>query len=354
MYKIDAVDTLTFRGANPYDAGVNFHSASLFPPSPATYAGAFKNKNELKDRELKVGFNGLMLDNEYAFPQPLDTIVVNDYIHTMHLEKSSHSSHELAYKLVPSQKVDKKLKIPGGAYLKLSAFAEYLEGTEQQAYVALGDFITKETHTGIAMKCDTHTTEEGMWYTEESIRLKTSNHTCSLVTDVIEKSPLVDGDIVKLGANQRLATVTKTDGLTINGPKTSKYFKLYFATPAILKHGWLPRWLDPVTKEGVFTHKRRRVKLKLLAAAIGKPVPIGGYSNNGPRQMHLAIPAGSVYYFEVLEGKLENIEKLFHQKCISDYRNQLGFDYEWWSRLVYCDRGFGYTIVSSVEEEIFK
>ena len=66
MYKLEAVDTVIFREANSFDAGVHFHSSSKFPPYPATYAGVFKEGTSLKDRDIKIGFNGVMLDDEYA------------------------------------------------------------------------------------------------------------------------------------------------------------------------------------------------------------------------------------------------------------------------------------------------
>lgn len=351
MYKLEAVDTVIFREANSFDAGVHFHSSSKFPPYPATYAGVFKEGTSLKDRDIKIGFNGVMLDNEYAFPQPLDTVITQqNTLQKMKLVKSGESSHELPYTLSSISNENKKTHIYEGAYLKANDFNRYLLGDETYPFTVLGEYITRELHTGIKMDYEKHTTVEGMWYTEESIRLKSKMHTCALVAQV-EGVNLQENSLKKIGANTRLVKINKAKELNIVKPKASRYFKVYFATPAIFKHGWLPRWINPDTKEGTFRHKRRKVRVKLIAAAIGKAVPIGGYSKNGPREMHLAIPAGSVYYFELLEGEVQNIEKIFHQKCISDFRHRLGFDYEWWDRLIYCDRGFGYTFVGEVKEE---
>lgn len=359
MYKIDAVDTLVFRTANPFDAGVNFHAYSQFPPFPSVYAGALRRGEKIAARDIKIGFSGLLLNGKYAFPQPLDTLVTEQQtLQSMKLSKSYTSSHELDWMLAPAQEIEKKVNVSGGAYLVQADFENYLNGSNQVKYEALGDYVTKESHIGIEMEHETHKTKDGMWYSEELIRLKNQNNNhCSLVVDA-EGFTIDNQATVKIGGDTKLATVTKIEELSIPEPSNpTNYFKLYLATPAVFKYGWLPRWIDPETKVGSFTYRKNQVKVRLVAAAIDKPVPIGGYSENGPRPMHLAVPAGSVYYFELLEGTHKDAIKLFHQKCISDYRSdntgKLGFDYIWWNRLVYCDRGFGYAFVGKVKEEVY-
>ncbi len=43
-----------------------------------------------------------------------------------------------------------------------------------------------------------------------------------------------------------------------------------------------------------------------------------------PKPMFKAVPAGSVYFFELLEGNANQLEK-FHQKSISDIYPEQGF-----------------------------
>lgn len=350
MYKIDALDTFTFRTANPFDAGVNFHSESKFPPSPAVYAGAFRGDKSLEQRKIKIGFNGLMFDNQYVFPKPLDLVQSDNQLEMMVLEKAACSSHQLDYMLQPKKDATQKKSTSSDAYLEKNALEKYLSGNSGLPYLLLDDYITSESHIGIAMDENTHSTINGMWYDQESIRPIRGKRTCSLIAEG-EGFQLDNNTIVKVGGNRKLATVTTIEPFTIEANLQTRLFKLYFATPAIFKYGWLPRWINPVTKEGVFSYKRKKVKVRLVAAAVGKPIPIGGYSSKGSRPLHLAIPAGSVYYFELLEGTLEAAATLFHQKCISDYRAGIGLNYEWWNRFTYCDRGFGFVFAGNVEGE---
>ena len=102
-----------------------------------------------------------------------------------------------------------------------------------------------------------------------------------------------------------------------------KNFKVIFSTPAIFEKGWLPKWIDEKTLIGEYND----LKLKLLAAAIGKPLSIGGFDmkKRMPKPMYKAIPAGSVYYFELLEGKMDNVQNIFHQRSISEIYPEQGF-----------------------------
>jgi len=124
----------------------------------------------------------------------------------------------------------------------------------------------------------------------------------------------------------------------------SNRVKWILLTPAIFPHilphpqknvgnehpgGWLPNWICPDTgevklkagdsarKEGESrkswrerVQKMSPVKAKLVAASVGKPVPVTGWSlgdanhpetperSGGAKSTLLAVPAGSIYYFE--------------------------------------------------------
>lgn len=67
--------------------------------------------------------------------------------------------------------------------------------------------------------------------------------------------------------------------------------------------------------------------------------------------MRYAVPAGSVYYFELIQGSFGDAVSLFQGNCISEYRENLGFDYQVFNRSRYCDRGFGYALVGRLGKE---
>lgn len=80
----------------------------------------------------------------------------------------------------------------------------------------------------------------------------------------------------------------------------SSRFKIVLVAPAVFPHGWCPPFVDPATLEGMLAGAR----LRLVAAVVGKPVPITGwdYATSGPKRLEWAVPPGSTYTFEVLEA----------------------------------------------------
>lgn len=107
--------------------------------------------------------------------------------------------------------------------------------------------------------------------------------------------------------------------------------KWVLLTPAIFpeigdhKGGWLPSWVRQTDgqvmlkagdtaradREGRESWRKRvaalpEISARLVAAIVGKPVPVTGYAlpheaaetTGGAKPTHLAVPAGSVYYFE--------------------------------------------------------
>jgi len=98
-------------------------------------------------------------------------------------------------------------------------------------------------------------------------------------------------------------------------------FKLYLATPALFRNGWVPDFLSEAG--GEYRGRVGSLELRLVAAAVGKAVPIGGWDlvRKRPRSMRKAVPAGSVYFFEKMDGQLtesdiEILLQAFHFKSL--------------------------------------
>jgi len=165
---------------------------------------------------------------------------------------------------------------------------------------------------------------------------------------------------VIVGGQQRLCTVErhhqaplplpkgKTDGFEAKdaAEKATWLVKWVLLTPAIFPAieagiskrgterkahpgGWLPTWICPATGQVLLQtispeeRKRRRnlnykgkgyesqpdIPAKLVAALTGKPIPVTGYAlpheaaereHGSAKPTHLAVPAGSVYYFKTV------------------------------------------------------
>ena len=380
-YRIDSIDAWFFRNAAPFDAGVNTNGESIFPPFPSVYAGALRsceepiqNPNGGRNtfaRRLKIGWNGVIADGRVIFPLPLDLYVSeksDDHkllAQEMILSPASGSSFPLDYFLKQSQRQGKPPHIDGGAYLDSSDMSAYLNGEQKDYSVRpLGNYFSKDIRIGIRIDTASGKAADGQMYqqtlvTPKKITPNGKNHSCNLAleTSGIE---VPRRSVVRLGGEGKLGVIECVEEMLLlpDAPdiQQSKYFKLYLATPAIFEKGWLPGWINPENKKGVFTYKKHGVRVKLLSAVVGKPIAVGGFGidrdkkESRPREMRYAVPAGSVYFFELLDGKLADVIRLFHKRCISDYRETLGFRYETWNRLRYCSRGFGYSLIGVIDK----
>ena len=368
IYSVKAVDQLFFRSSTPFDSEGGTHLlASQFPPYPTTYAGTFKMLGA-HSNQFRISYNGIILSEEnnqltFCFPQPLDTIGPPDKmlagkenklikLEKMKLVSLPHSNAPLIANLIPKESGEKRKTLPY-TYLKQTELEKYLSFDEDTVDgFSLKDYFSEEMKIGIAIDSSTDTTEKGMLYQIKMVRPQPE---LQLAVELTRAE--VENGSVKLGGEGKVAQFEAIDNeITITSKlnDNSKYFKLYFATPAIFERGWLPKWIKK-DMTGCFSYKGKKVKLELVSAAIGRYEAVGGFnpSQNQPKELRYAIPAGSVYYFKIIEGDLEKVKKLFHQKCISDYRESFGFKHEYFSRdrLVYCDRGFGYALVGAVNNE---
>jgi len=400
-YRIDAVDSWFFRNAAPFDAGLNTEGESIFPPFPSVYAGALRNcavpipssdnnKSNTFKRRLKIGWNGVIANNQILFPLPLDLYITESKekkftANEMILSSSEGSSFPLPYFLKSPEDSKKPPHISGGAYFTESEMNKYLNAESCDYSVCpLGDYISKETRIGISIDAATGTAAEGLYYqqtavTPEKILPGGKIQQCSLA---IEASGIETPEkaVVRIGGDGKLGVISCIDDLPIpDAPmiENDKHFKIYLATPAIFEKGWLPRWIGE-DMTGIFSYKKHCVRIQLFSAVVGRPVAVGGFgyyedikdnedkSTPGktifsPKEMRYAVPAGSVYYFKLLDGSMKDVMYLFHKRCISDYREGLGFYYEnseenkliktKYDRLQYCSRGFGYSLVGSISKE---
>jgi len=111
--------------------------------------------------------------------------------------------------------------------------------------------------------------------------------------------------------------------------KTDKQkVRLVLATPAVFSQGWLPGWLriegDSIV--GAPPGSPPGMKLKLVSASLDRWRPISGWSlecrKNGPRpgpkSIRRLVPAGAVYFFEVLSGDGAKLAESLWLRSVSD------------------------------------
>ncbi|HOV79918.1 MAG TPA: type III-B CRISPR module-associated Cmr3 family protein, partial [Bacillota bacterium] len=233
-----------------------------------------------------------------------------------------------------------------GGLLDYYAMAGYLNASQKEFhYILLSDFVLAEPKTGIGRDKATGTAKDHMLYRvtmrrlEPRMRKGSENQATSILVDFTGLD-LPERGLLKLGGEGK-AVFYETPGpdveksLCFTAPELcGGRFKLYLATPALFAGGWLPGWLDEKTLTGEY----RGLKLRLLTAATGKYLSIGGFDMQAgkPKVMRRAVPAGSVYYFEVTGGDPSEVMEVFHRANLSDY----------------CpEQGFGHVLVGGVEDD---
>jgi CRISPR-associated protein Cmr3 len=111
-----------------------------------------------------------------------------------------------------------------------------------------------------------------------------------------------------LGGERRLAEWREAENAKgwspSENPNDVARLRMVLATPAIFSQGWLPGWIDKGSREG--TIPGSSVKIRLISAVLDRWKPISGWNyekgKNGPKPLRRAVPAGSVYFFEIIDN----------------------------------------------------
>jgi CRISPR-associated protein Cmr3 len=370
-YKIKPLDTLFFRDGRPFTMGSETWAEPIFPPYPSTVYGAIwtwlifergglkefedgkyndelgriikdekNNLKEVKKGNLTIKGPFICLDNNINiyFPVPFDFLKKKGaprseknnlfYIDCINKPEIFISDYPLERILI--NKGDYELD-ECDEFLDIASLKDYLMDNKIIVRFTEKDKIfLKEKKTGIKRSRKTLSSEEGYLYRIPMIRLK-KEASLFIEIDGLEQNNYPKGGIIQIGGEGKTAKIEKIENddplkvlRDLNFNFENKTFKLYFAMPAIFNKGWLPDWIDEKTFEGYY----KQIKLKLVACSIGKYKLVGGWdlANKRPKPMYKAVPAGSVYYFKILDDTpAERIKEVFHLKNISNINSEEGF-----------------------------
>ncbi len=330
IVEIEALDTLIFQDGKPFDKANDNWGSSLVLPTPSTLYGALRatyfakhfdelsKANEADDptKDLKINFIGLQYKGKPIFTLPKDCVESNNKVIILDLEENVLTNNPLKYIFSSKKEVDSI----DGAFLKKGNFARYLSCKNIGSFEKEDSFITRESKIGIGLNRQTKTTEEGLLYRVEMLRYKD----LKIVVD-FDGLNLESNGLMRLGGEAKGARYKQVEALDIPVSNIrNNTFKLYLLTPAIFDNGWYPDWID---EKNDFIGECKGFKLKLIASAIGKYQSIGGFDikKREPKKMMKAVPMGSVYYFEILEGDKEKVVEAFNLSNISDIKNEEGY-----------------------------
>lgn len=338
---ITPVDVLFFRGNELFGPGQ--HAESLMPPWPSVFAGALRtqfmsnssldyttdeHKKSLK-RLIRITFVGLLYKNQIYVPIPSDLVVFKENagnlsLKKMQLQDSSKIIGLTSFPPLPKLPTLQDVSKPSTNYwISLNGLTCYLNGGTPQ----IGELIdisllwTYQPKLGIALDSSKRSAKEQMIYTSTQICLR-DGVSFLIGVYVPEDSPyqVHDNSIIKLGGDGRPAVVRNYDG---NSPvnaisnkiaeaiEKNKCIKLIFSTPGLSDRGWLP---PSINRDGdKYIANLCGVEMRLVSACVGRPKVVSGFDLAKtppiPKPAMRAIPTGSVYWFEIENGK-ENIQKL--------------------------------------------
>ena len=368
---LQANDTFFFRDGRPFRKGDQSEGYSIFPPLPPTILGALRTAyiatygdlsafyskkmvstigtpDSLGSMQLKGVFLADRISGVY-FPIPLDLIVKKkdeeDRLYPLKINPvdSNLRSNTLLTRLLRWD-VPEDVASETSGKLDSVYMASYLLGKKMPfRFFPEEHFVCSEPKIGIQRNRKTLASEESMLYRINMSRFQSASFDLSALGFVVDyccTQALPGKGLLKLGGEGKSFVYEpsqhnpdpfskKADLNTLkNGIKKSGCFKLYFASPSIFKRGWLPMWIDEETRQGQYPSSHGSVSVELVTAAVGKPITIGGWDMKKRRAKptYRAVPAGSVYYFKVLDGScVDDIINTFHYKNISDCQSAEGF-----------------------------
>jgi len=357
-------DVLMLRDGKPFSGGDDHFARGSFPPSPSTLYGALRShilsiksgefdtfKNEPakipKDITAEIGsptaLGSLKITQFFIaknneghiqlyFPMPKDIAKVKGEDNgELCILKPVGSINDIVLADMPSGlqhlwfATEKALETASG-FLSEDAMMAYLSDNVPEKIIKTEEIYKTEERTGIRKNRQTRSVYEGGLYSAEYFRMKESFGFALEVDGTVQ---LPDSGIMRLGGDHRSVRYFKSswegmDTKTIrNKISRDKHFKLVLITPSIFKNGWLPGSIDRSTFEGDING----IKVKMVGAWIGKAVGIGGFDivKGMPKVMKKAVPAGSIYYFELINGDVDSLFERLWLKTISDERSQEGF-----------------------------
>lgn len=379
IISIEPLDVLFFRDSKPFARGSEHFANSIFPPYPQTLYGALRtkvleelncdfekfkdNKIEFKNKELinKLNITEEAIREEIGTAKSLGTfklqgpllLLKNESIYvSVPLDVKKLGSDckiltsfnwsefciesDLKFCYYPHIPADTILDDVVG-YISLRDLIDfYLLNTTNNCQVkTFNEIFDYEQRVGIALNSQTNTAEEGKLYTINYVRLKDG---WSFYAKIENLSALPKKGTIKFGGANRVCYYEeleedplriywreKIDEILKEKINKTKKFKLVFLTPTIFKNGWLPECIT--LKEEDYILKLDSIEAKLLTAAVGKPKFISGWdiANRRPKPLRKLVPSGSVYYFELISGDIDDLFNKFNFKNFSDENTNLGF-----------------------------
>jgi len=345
-YYVRPTDSLFVRGNLAFgDSGE--HGASLMPPPPSLFAGAFRSALLGRDAaqltaflaggrctdaalaqclgtpeapgDFSISWLSLAADPggnavpEAISPLPADLLMLGKQFTTLEPRERPAGIQSAGDLPQCATLVSAKQEKPtGGTYLRQAGLLEHLQGKmpTHSDGIASKHLYQRDPRLGIALNADARTAEEGHIYTTEGYAFNPGDgafaSTGFLVGINGAGDLLPEQGLLRLGGDGRSAHYRRVSfaAPSLQKPTLDKgRFRLLLQTPALFSQGWLP--------EGVALHENGSYRLqgdgfgaRLACAVLGRREVVSGWDlyHWKPKPAQAAVPAGSVFWFDQFTG----------------------------------------------------
>lgn len=380
---LEPLDVWVFRDGRPFSAGEDHHARCVFPPSPFTVLGALRSKvltERCGNLDKYAGRDGASscpvcgpapscpVREEIGTPGSAGSVRLHYVLPgrkgegggsvTTYLPLPRHvvrTKESKEWRLLRPEAAGGHTGLPSGlrplaatgaepiehpaSWVKGSTLEELLRGRVPESFEAVplhgkDGILEEEPRVGIGLRAGKRTTEAGRFFIVDALRLREG---WGLAVSFDGLPSLPRAGLLDIGGEGRSACYDTAPGAKwppAPGEAIVKEqrFLLYFIMPALFRNGesrwtWKPSFLgDDLI--GALPDQGARVRL--VAAAVGSPVKISGWElgaggrGGRPRPMLPAVPAGTVYFFEILDGPAESVLSL-HGRTVTDWGAEFGF-----------------------------
>lgn len=382
IWRIEPMDTLFFRGGQPFTAGESGYLESIFPPTPQTTQGmvrtsilfeqdadikAFqgagpctgKSHEDIDLSEELGGRNGygkldligphLLLGDELLFPVPLDLLKQENALGLL-VPSEQVTQSDLGAVRFPAND-NHGMKTVKGCWITMSGLKSVLLGHAPDIAALYRLFSDDDTldkknlvlanwepKVGLARDNRTRVSLEGHLYTIAPLRLAQtqSGEQIALavrVRGIDERLHPTKAVLCRFGGEGKLVKI-QSEPMVSDSPddvaemidRNGGRFKIVFTTPGRIGENWLPSGFEEKAIEGVteWHVNLNGVQCVLVSACVGKAQQIGGWDlaankgQGGPKPLKSFLPAGSVYFFKTNVDGKTVVNALNDQKIGED------------------------------------
>jgi CRISPR-associated protein Cmr3 len=342
-YFVQPLDVLMIRGNKSF-GGAGQHGEAVMPPWPSLFAGAFRSALLAKDAAQLARFatgeklpgalgevlgtpdqpgsfaiNWLSLAQtssvaniNAALPLPADLVALDDAkVPLVALQPATPPARSTAAGELPLSallRIAKQIKPESGRWFDDAGLTAHLAGALPANTFKTADLFRRETRLGIALDGGSRTAEDGALYTTEAIAFHAGDTGGGFLVGIEGDAGLLPSSgFLRLGGDGKGATYRRVDFLPPAAPlvdiAATRRFRVILATPGIFTGGWFP---DGVTRQAErdFRLQGNGFSARLACAAVPRFDIISGWdlALQQPKTAQRVAPAGSVYWFDQLEG----------------------------------------------------